>query len=58
MDNFWFVMIFYALLSGVVAPYIGYRLKGKTGLGEGYVIGTVLSLILWFTVGKNMSLYN
>ena len=52
MDNFWIVMIFYALLSGVVAPYIGYNFKGKSGLGQGYVVGTVLSLILWFTVGK------
>ena len=52
MDNFWFVMIFYALLSGVVSPYIGYHLKGKSGLGQGYVVGTMLSLILWFTVGK------
>ncbi len=54
MDQFWFVMIFYAILSCVVAPYVGYHLKGKSksGLGEGYVAGTVLSLMLWFTVGK------
>ena len=51
-NNFWFVMVFYALLSGVVSPYIGYRFNGKSGLGQGYIAGTVLSLILWFTVGK------
>ena len=52
MDKFWFIMIFYALLSSIVAPYIGYHLKGNAGLGQGYVAGSVLSLILWFTVGK------
>ncbi len=52
MSQFWFVMFFYAILSCVVSPYIGYHLKGNAGLGQGYVVGTVLSLMLWFTVGK------
>jgi hypothetical protein len=52
MNQFWFVMFFYAILSCVVAPYIGYHLKGNAGLGQGYVVGTALSLMLWFTVGK------
>ncbi len=31
---------------------VGQRINGSAGLGQGYVAGTVLSLILWFTVGK------
>jgi hypothetical protein len=36
-------------------PYIGYYFMGVKGLGNGYVIGTIVSLILWFSVGKKMS---
>jgi len=50
--EFWFVMLFYAILSCFIAPSIGYYFKGANGLGQGYIIGTILSLVLWFLVGK------
>ncbi len=50
--TFWQVMAFYAVLSCVIAPIIGYKTKGLSGLGDGYVIGTIISIGLWFTVGK------
>jgi len=49
---FWQVMAFYALLSCVIAPLIGYKMKGQSGLGQGYVAGSIISLGLWLTVGK------
>ena len=49
---FWQVMAFYALLSCVIAPLIGYKMKGQSGLGEGYVAGSIISISLWFFVGK------
>jgi hypothetical protein len=49
---FWQVMAFYALLSCVIAPLIGYKIKGQDGLGQGYIVGTLISLGLWLTVGK------
>jgi hypothetical protein len=52
---FWQVMIFYAVLSCFIMPSLGYYFKGVNGLGQGYVIGTIVSLILWFTVGKKMA---
>lgn len=51
-EAFWQVMAFYALLSCVIAPLIGYKMKGLHGLGDGYVAGTIISIGLWFTVGK------
>jgi len=45
-------MLFYALLSCLIMPLVFERINGSAGLGQGYVAGTVLSLILWFTVGK------
>ncbi len=35
-----------------LVPWIVYRVNGVDGLGQGYVIGTIMSLALWFTVGK------
>jgi len=49
---FWQIMLFYALLSCLIMPLIGRAINGSEGLGQGYVAGTVLSLMLWFTVGK------
>ena len=49
---FWRVMAFYALLSCFIAPFIGYKLKGQSGLGQGYVAGSIICVGLWLTVGK------
>ena len=53
-NMFWLIMAFYAILSCFIMPAIGYHFMGMSGLGNGYVLGTILSLILWFTVGKKM----
>jgi hypothetical protein len=29
-----------------------YYLGNESGLGKGYVFGTIVSILLWFTVGK------
>lgn len=52
MNEFWKVMFFYALLSCAIMPWIVYHVNGVDGLGQGYVIGTIMSLALWFTIGK------
>jgi MFS-type transporter involved in bile tolerance (Atg22 family) len=52
---FWQVMAFYALLSCVIAPLIGYKLKGQSGLGQGYVVGSIICVGLWLTVGKKFT---
>ena len=49
---FWQVMVFYALLSCVIAPLIGQHFRGSAGLGEGYIVGSVVSVLLWLVVGK------
>ena len=53
--EFWMVMLFYALLSCFIMPFLGYYIKGVQGLSQGYIVGTVVSLILWFVVGKKMA---
>lgn len=49
---FWQVMAFYALLSCVIAPLIGYKIKGQSGLGQGYIAGSIICVGLWLVVGK------
>ena len=46
-------MLFYAVLSCLVAPLGFYFfMHSNKGLEYGYLAGTALSLLLWFTVGK------
>ena len=48
------IMVFYALLSFVIVPALFYYRKNTlVSAGNGYVAGSVLSLILWFMVGRN-----
>lgn len=52
---FWQIMVVYAVLSCAVGPYVGYHfMPSVSGLERGYLGGTALSLLLWFSVGKKM----
>ena len=53
MDKFWQVMAFYAFLSCFLMPYLGKMFMGPSGLEKGYIVGTVVSMALWFSVGRN-----
>jgi hypothetical protein len=48
------IMLFYAVLSYVVAPGVGLHLmKNKKGITYGLVGGSLLSIVLWLKVGQN-----
>jgi len=49
-------MAFYLLLSFLIGPAMGYYLMGKTvdAAANGWIAGSVISIGLWMTVGKNM----
>lgn len=56
LQTFIGIMAFYILLSFVIFP-IGFFYLVKKSLpsaGNGFVVGSILSLILWFTVGRNI----
>ena len=50
------IMLFYIVLSYLVAPTIFYFMFGKSLLsaGNGFVVGSILSIILWYTYGSTM----
>jgi len=53
---FFSVMFFYAILSYLLGPLIGYYAGGKTlnAAGSGFIVGSLVSIILWFVVGQKM----
>ena len=52
MNKFWQVMAFYAFLSCFLMPYLRNMFIGHSGLENGYILGTAVSIALWFVVGK------
>jgi len=45
------ILVFYGILA-IITATVGYYFDKKNGFTNGYVAGVVISLLLWFTVGK------
>ncbi len=60
MDNslwiFTRIMLFYVFLSYLVMPIIFYYIFGKNlmSAGNGFVVGSIISIILWYIYGSKM----
>lgn len=53
--TFYKIMFFYAFLSCFAGPFIfHYFVPTAAGYERGYILGTVVSMILWFAVGRSM----
>ena len=55
-QSFFMIMLFYILLSYVVGPMFFYYFVEKSLLsaGNGFVVGSVLSIMLWYGYGSKM----
>jgi len=51
------ILVFYGILS-IITAAIGHYLDKKNGFSNGYVAGTIISLALWFTVGRTAAKIN
>ena len=51
-DMFVYIMLFYILIANILGPLIGYYLKGKAGLVYGFVIGSIIAVVLWLVAGR------
>jgi len=50
------ILVFYAFLSYVLFPlafYYGIE-KSLSSAGRGFIVGSLLSIVLWVTYGKKM----
>uniref|UniRef100_A0A6C0D2Z1 Uncharacterized protein n=1 Tax=viral metagenome TaxID=1070528 RepID=A0A6C0D2Z1_9ZZZZ len=56
LQTFLGIMAFYILISYVIFPMIFYYLVGKSlaSAGNGFIVGSVISIGLWLTYGKKM----
>ena len=50
------IMAFYFALAFLVFPVIAFFVFGKNNrsVGDGWAAGSIISVILWFAVGRNM----
>ena len=50
------IMAFYFALAFIIFPVIAFFTFGKNSrsIGDGWVAGSIISIILWFAVGRNM----
>ena len=50
------VMVFYAVLTYILFPAIAYFFFGKTleAVGNGFIVGSIVSVVLWRMVGMGM----
>jgi len=46
------VMLFYAVINFLAGNMVGEKFLGKDGVGYGMIVGAVVSIGLWYTVGK------
>lgn len=48
------ILIFYGVLS-IITAAIGHRFDKSSGFSNGYLVGVVISVALWFSYGKKAS---
>ena len=48
------IMVFYGLIL-IVCAALGNHLDKKNGFSNGFVFGSFLNLVLWFTAGRKMA---
>jgi hypothetical protein len=48
------IMAFYAVITFVVGPIVGGYLFGRRGVGHGYLVGGIISLMLFHFYGSKV----
>ena len=50
------IMLFYIFLSYLAFPLVFYSFveKSLVGAGNGFIVGSIVSVLLWVMVGRNM----
>ena len=56
LQKFSMIMLFYVFLTYVLGIVIGYYTLGKTAqaAGHGFVIGSVVSILLWYSYVRKL----
>ena len=56
LQTFFGIMIFYIILTYVIFPLGFYYLIDKSliSAGNGFIVGSIVSILLWFNFGRKM----
>jgi hypothetical protein len=56
LNKFVGIMLFYVFISYILGPIVFYYLLDKTliAAGHGFALGSIISVILWYTAGSKM----
>jgi drug/metabolite transporter (DMT)-like permease len=56
LQTFMGIMLFYAILACVLGPLVFYYVWNKSlkTAGTGFIVGSILSILLWLFYGKKM----
>jgi hypothetical protein len=55
VNTFYSIMAFYAIITYLVFPFAFYQYKNTLeSAGTGFVFGSIISVILWFSYGSQM----
>jgi hypothetical protein len=56
LQTFISIMVFYAILSYIIGPLVFYYFmeRSLSSAGNGFIAGSILSLLLWVMVGSKM----
>jgi hypothetical protein len=56
IQTFITIMAFYAILSYIIGPLVFYYFMERSfsSAGNGFIMGSILSIILWVMVGSKM----
>ena len=49
------IMLFYLVVTFFVGPFVGGIVLGRRGVGHGYLVGGVISLLLWHFYGRRIA---
>jgi hypothetical protein len=56
LKTFVMIMVFYMVLSYALGPFVYYKFVDETlhGAGKGFMLGSVLSIVLWLSYGSKL----
>lgn len=53
LNTFILIMVFYAIITFVVGPLVAWNHENTLdSAGDGFVIGSLVSIALWYSVGR------
>ena len=50
-----YLILFFYFVISVVTATVGHHYDSREGFTNGYIVGIIISLLLWYSVGQKMA---